>query len=198
MINYILCAIIAISCVYAFLNGGIDAVSNAAINSGETAVGLLLSIIGAMATWGGVMRVAQSAGLSDKLTKLISPLLKKIFRGLDSDSPALKAIAMNIAANMFGLGNAATPLGIEAMRSLEKEEGVKSIASRNMIILTLFNTSSIELIPTTVATLRLAHGSRSPLEILPCVLLVSIASLTLSIMFADLFEIKGRNKKRKE
>lgn len=188
MISILLGAIITISCIYGFLNGNADELSNAVITSGQTAVELVLTIIGSMATWGGVMKIAQKSGITDKVTKLISPFLKLIFKGLDTGSEAFKAIAMNTAANLFGLGNAATPLGISAMRELEKLEGEKSYATKNMMLLAVLNTSSIELIPTTVATLRLAHGSVSPLEILPCVLAVSILSLTTSILCVYAFD----------
>lgn len=191
MINYILSSLIILSCGYAFFSGGIDSLTNAVITSGSSAVSLMLTILGSMATWGGVMRLAQTSGLTDKITLLIKPFLKIVFRGLDSSSNAFKAIAMNIAANIFGLGNAATPLGIEAMRALEKEENCGKVASRNMLLLTVFNTSSIEIIPTTVAALRLAHGSNSPLDILPCVLLVSVASLTVSILCVYIFDTKN-------
>lgn len=191
MINYILSSLIILSCGYAFFSGGIDSLTNAVITSGSSAVSLILTILGSMATWGGIMRLAQASGLTDKITLLIKPFLKIVFRGLDSSSNAFKAIAMNIAANIFGLGNAATPLGIEAMRALEKEENCGNVASRNMLLLTVFNTSSIEIIPTTVAALRLAHGSNSPLDILPCVLLVSVASLTVSILCVYIFDTKN-------
>lgn len=192
MINYILTIMIAASCIYAVFTGGIDALSSAAIGSGQTAISLILTIAGTMATWGGIMKIAQSSGLSDIVARLISPFLRIVFKGIDPDSKAFKAIAMNITASIFGLGNAATPLGIEAMRSLEAEENVCGTASRNMIILTVFNTSSIELIPTTVAALRLAHGSTSPLEILPCVLLVSVVSLAVAIGCVYIFDGKSK------
>lgn len=192
--GYLLASLITISCIYSFHSGGINEVSNAVITSGTTAVNLILTIIGAMATWGGIMRIAQESGLTDKITGLISPVLKIVFKGIDANSKAFKAIAMNIAANVFGLGNAATPLGIEAMRALENEEHCGETASRNMIILTVFNTSSVEIIPTTVAALRLSFGSRSPMDILPCVLLVSIVSLGVSILTVYLFD--NRKKKR--
>lgn len=181
-------ALIAISCIYSFHSGGINEVSNAVITSGTTAVDLILTIIGAMATWGGIMKICQASGLTDKITKFISPILKLIFRGIDEHSKAFKAIAMNITANIFGLGNAATPLGIEAMRALEEEENCGDTASRNMIILTVFNTSSVEIIPTTVAAMRLSFGSASPMDILPCVLLVSVISLGISILTVYLFD----------
>lgn len=189
--GYLLSALIAVSCIYSFYTGGFNQVSNAVITSGTTAVELILSIIGVMATWGGIMKIAQDSGLTDKITKLISPILKVVFKGIDEKSKAFKAIAMNIAANIFGLGNAATPLGIEAMRALEEEENCQGIATRNMIILTIFNTSSLEIIPTTVAAMRLSYSSKSPLDILPCVLLISAVSLVVSILTVYLFD-KGK------
>ncbi len=194
MIDYILAGIIAVSCIYGFVNGGAEAVSNAVLTSGQSAVTLTLSILGAMATWGGVMKLAEKSGLTDKIACLISPFISLIFRGIDKNSKAFKAIAMNITANLFGLGNAATPLGIEAMKELKKEENCNEIASRNMVLLTVINTSSIELIPSTVAALRLTYGSMSPMDILPCVLMVSILSLTAAVTCVYLFDGIGRKK----
>ncbi len=196
MIDFILAGIIAVSCIYGFLNGGAEAVSNAVLTSGQTAVTLTMSILGAMATWGGVMKLAEKSGLTDKIANLISPIIRLIFQGIDKNSAAFRAIAMNITANMFGLGNAATPLGIEAMKELKKEENCGEVASRNMILLTVINTSSIELIPSTVAALRLTYGSKAPMEILPCVLMVSVLSLTAAIACAYAFDGIRRRKKR--
>lgn len=195
MIDFILAGIIAVSCVYGFFNGGAEAVSNAVLTSGQTAVTLTLSILGAMATWGGIMKLAEKSGLTDRIARLISPVIGLIFRGLDKNSKAFKAIAMNITANLFGLGNAATPLGIEAMKELKAEKNCEDTASRNMVLLTVINTSSIELIPSTVAALRLTYGSRSPMDILPCVLTVSVLSLTAAIVCAYAFDKIGRRKK---
>lgn len=194
MTGYLLAILITVSCIYSFHSGGINEVSNAVITSGTTAVNLILAIIGAMATWGGIMKIAQESGLTDKITGLIRPILKTIFKGIDENSKAFKSIAMNITANIFGLGNAATPLGIEAMKALEEEENCKDTASRNMIILTVINTSSVEIIPTTVAAMRLSFGSASPLDILPCVLLVSVISLTVSILSVYLFDNRKKGK----
>lgn len=193
MTGYLMAILITISCVYSFHSGGAAEVSNAVIESGTTAVNLLLAIIGSMATWGGIMKVAQQSGLTDRITALLRPFLRLIFKGIDENSKAFKSIAMNITANIFGLGNAATPLGIEAMKELEKEEKCNGIASKNMIILTVFNTSSIELIPTTVAAIRLKYGSESPLDILPCVLLISVISLSISILCVYLFDKRKKD-----
>ncbi|MBQ8396478.1 MAG: spore maturation protein A, partial [Oscillospiraceae bacterium] len=121
------------------------------------------------------------------ISRLMMPILVRLFKGLDKNSRAMQAIAMNITANLFGLGNAATPLGIEAMKRLEQEEKTGEVASKNMILFAVLNTSSVELIPATVATLRLAYGSREPMVILPCVLLVSLMSVAVCITLVNIF-----------
>lgn len=192
MLNFVIMIMIAVAVIYGFLTGGIEAVSNAVFESGEEAVTLTLTLVGSMAIWGGIMRVAQASGLTDKISKLMMPMLTKLFKGLDKNSKALKAIAMNVTANLFGLGNAATPLGIEAMKALEAEEKTGEEASRNMILFAVLNTSSVELIPATVATLRLTYGSREPMVILPCVLIVSLMSVSVCITLVNVF---NRSKK---
>lgn len=192
MLNFVIMIMIAVAVIYGFLTGGIEAVSNAVFESGEEAVTLTLTLVGSMAVWGGIMRIAQASGLTDKISKLMMPMLTKLFKGLDKNSKALKAIAMNVTANLFGLGNAATPLGIEAMKALEAEEKTGEEASRNMILFAVLNTSSVELIPATVATLRLTYGSREPMVILPCVLIVSLMSVSVCITLVNVF---NRSKK---
>lgn len=194
MINYVLALMIFSSCAYAFTHGGAQNLTNAVLNSGYTAVALLITIIGSMATWGGIMKIAQATGITDRIARLISPILKLIFKKINTESSAFKAIAMNVTANILGLGNAATPLGIEAMRELAKEENAEDAATKNMILLSVMNTSSVEIIPTTVAALRLAHGSSSPLDILPCVLTVSVLSLCVSVICVNIFDRVKKDK----
>lgn len=192
MLNFVIVFMIAAAVIYGFAVGEIEDVSNAVFQSGEEAVALTLTLVGSMAIWGGIMRVAQASGLTDKIARLMMPILVRLFKGLDKNSRAMQAIAMNITANLFGLGNAATPLGIEAMKRLEEEENTGEIASKNMILFAVLNTSSVELIPATVATLRLTYGSREPMVILPCVLLVSLMSVTVCITLVNIF---NRSKK---
>ncbi len=187
MLNFVIVFMIAAAVIYGFAVGGIEEVSNAVFQSGEEAVTLTLTLVGSMAIWGGIMRVAQASGLTDKISRLMMPILVRLFKGLDKNSRAMQAIAMNITANLFGLGNAATPLGIEAMKRLEQEEKTGETASKNMILFAVLNTSSVELIPATVATLRLAYGSREPMVILPCVLLVSLMSVAVCITLVNIF-----------
>ena len=191
MIGIIATVMIAVSVIYSAIFGGVDGVSNAVISSGESAVSLLLSIIGAMATWGGVMRIAQKSGITNAVAKVLKPLIKLLFNNIEEKSETFSAIAMNITANLFGLGNASTPLGIKAMKELEKCEQAGETATTNMIMLAVVNSCSVQLVPTTVAALRLANGSASPFEIMPCVLIVSIASFTVSVLCVKLFAKRG-------
>lgn len=189
MIGILLSLMIFASLAAAFCSGSFREVSAAVIGCGQTAVELVITLAGAMAVWGGIMRVAQRSGLSEKLTKILKPILRFIFRGLSDDSPALGAIAMNTAANLLGLGNAATPLGIDAMKKLEEEEKPKHSASLNMIKLAVMNACSMEIIPTTVAALRQEAGSADATEILPCVAAVSLCSLIAALTVAELLNI---------
>ena len=189
MIGFLLSLIILASVVFGIISGTAAQVSDAAITGGTEAVTLTLTLAGTMAVWGGVMKIAECSGLTELLTKALQPLLRLIFRGLKKDSAALRTIAMNMSANLLGLGNAATPLGIEAMRQLESEEQPGEVASLNMIKLAVMNACSVELVPTTVAALRAQAGSSSPMEILPCVLIVSLCSLAAALTVAEVLNM---------
>lgn len=189
MLNVVIVFMVILSVIYSIISGNhMQDISTSVMTSGGEAISLSLTLMGTMATWGGILKVAEDSGLTNKLTKALTPLLRRLFKGLKRDSKALQAIAMNVTANIFGLGNAATPLGIEAMKRLEEEENPGEKASRNMILLSLLNTSSIEIIPTTVIALRIAHESSSPSEIIPCVMIVSIISVCVCVASASVFE----------
>ncbi len=186
--KWIFCGMVVLSVLFGALNGRMPQVSNAAISSCAGAVELVLSLTGAMCLWSGVMNVADKAGITRGLAKLFSPVLRVLFKGLPKDAPALKAISMNITANLLGLGNAATPLGIRAMQQLSKENGGSDTASRHMITFVVLNTASLQLIPTTIATLRLKHGSAAPLDILPAILITSAVSLCCGLLAVKICE----------
>ena len=120
------------------------------------------------------------------MSRLLAPLMRLLFPGLDTGGAACRALLMNMAATLLGLGNAATPLGLQAMQELEKENPVPGTASRHMITFVVLNTASIQLLPTTVATLRLQYGSAEPLVILPAVWVTSLASATAAVLMARL------------
>ena len=128
------------------------------------------------------MNVADKAGITKALARLFSPLLGFLFKGISKDAPVLKSISMNITANLLGLGNAATPLGIRAMKELSEQNGHSPVASSHMILFVVLNTASLQLIPTTAATLRLKAGSQNPMEIITCVWLCSVLALAAGLL----------------
>lgn len=192
MMKWIFTCMIAVSALFGALNGRIGEVSNAVIQGSGDAVTLVISLTGAMCLWSGVMKVAEEAGLTKTVARLLSPVTKRLFHGLAADSRAMHAICMNITANLLGLGNAATPLGLEAMRCLAEEEHTNGTASNNMVTFVVLNTASIQLIPTTISVLRLNHGAANPMDILPAVLLTSFTALCVGLFLAKL--LGGRRK----
>ena len=134
------------------------------------------------------MRVAQACGITKALAGFFRPLLSRLFRGLPAKSDAMQYITLNLTANLLGLGNASTPLGIAAMRALAKEENTKDAASHNMIVLAVLNTASLQLIPATAAALRAGYGSADPMEILPCVWAASLVSVLCALTASALLK----------
>ncbi len=184
MMKWVMVVMITAAVIFAAVTGRMDSVSEAFLSECTSAVELCISLIGIICLWSGVMRVAQKSGVTEQLAKLFSPVLGKLFKGLEKGGKAMQYITLNLTANILGLGNASTPFGIAAMREIETEE--QSLepekASHNMIVLTVMNTASLQLIPTTVAALRLQAGSGNPMEILPCVWIVSVCALTAALL----------------
>lgn len=181
MMTWLITAMLALSVVLGLLNGRIEAVSAAAIRGGMDAVQLSITLLGGMCLWSGVMRVAEKSGLTRLFCRLLLPVTGRLFRGVDPKGKAMQAISMNITANLLGLGNAATPLGILAVKELAKELRTGAKPPHQMILFVVLNTASLTLIPTTVATLRLEHGAQNPMDILPCVWLTSAAALLCAL-----------------
>lgn len=180
-------SMILISVLFGCLTGNMQAVSKAAIESAQDAVKIVLSLTGILCLWSGIMKISEMSSVTSGLTKIFSPFLRLLF-GKKLPPKILTAIAMNLSANLLGLGNAATPLGIEVMTELEKiKTEPEDTASDEMILFTAMNSSSLQLIPTTVIGLRLACGSAAPMEILPAIWAVSLISFSASIFAAKLF-----------
>lgn len=184
MMKWIMTALAALSVIFAAATGNMERVSSAFLEECGNAVQLAISLIGIIALWSGIMRVAQSAGFTELLSRLFSPLLSPLFKGLKKGGRAMQFISLNITANLLGLGNASTPFGLAAMQEIEREEQSPrpEYASKNMIIFTVMNTASLQIIPTTVAALRLKNGSAAPMEILPCVWITSAAALSAALI----------------
>src|SRR5437764_15122739 len=150
MLNYIWFALMAIALVVAIFNGSAPAVTKGAVDSAKTAVEIALGLVGIMTLWLGIMRVAEQAGLISLLSRALRPVSRLLFPEIPPEHPAIGAMIMNIAANMLGLSNAATPLGIKAMEELQELNPVKDTASNAMVTFMALNTSGIQFIPATI------------------------------------------------
>lgn len=189
----ILLIIPVVSLIFAAFNGRIGDLSESILSKSGEAVELVISICGIMCFWSGLMRVAEKAGLLEKLSKLLSAPLGLLFGGINKGGKAMSLICANIAANILGLGNASTPLGIAAMKAIAEEQQSGDHATNDMIMLAVLNTASLQIIPATAAALRLANGARDPMEILPCVWIVSAYSLFIAVASAKIMsKIKFR------
>lgn len=186
MMKWIFSGLILLSVIFGMITGRMDAVSNAAISSCGEAVKLTITLMGSMCLWSGLMKAADRAGLTEKISKLLSPVIRLLFGGMDYKSESAKAITLNISANLLGLGNAATPLGLAAMRAMNKENHNEKVASDNMILFVVLNTASMQLIPTTTAILRQAAGSPRPLDIMPAVWVSSFVSVASGVIMCKL------------
>lgn len=194
--NYIWGGIMIISVICSIATGRIDSVANAAMTGAADGITLFITMAGMMCLWSGLMKITSVSGLTRIFARLISPLLRILFPGVKRDSEAAGAISMSMAANFLGLGSAATPLGLNAIKELYKDSS-EGVASDDMVMLVVLNTASIEFIPTTVAVYRAAAGSSSPLSILPCVWIASVISVTVGVVVAKLLSGRLRFAKRR-
>ena len=166
MVSYIWFFLIVVGIVYSFLTGNISVINESILTNGADALELMLSIFPVFVLWSGIMKIAEEAGMLRKFAKILEPILSKLFPSVPKDNPALGFIASNIAANMMGLGSAATPFGLKAMTELQKINDKKDTASVPMITFLVLNTAGVTIVPTTVLALRIAHGSANPSEII--------------------------------
>lgn len=179
MINYIWFVMIFLGILVGLLTGNGEGVSKAVINSADSTVSLIIGLVGLMCFWCGVMKVAEKSGFTNKLAKLLRPILKLIFKEAAKDEKALGAIVMNITANMMGLGNAATPFGIKAMQEMDRLNKNKGTASNDMTLFLVLNSACIQLVPSTVISIRAAYNSNNPgMIILPAVIASTFAAVT--------------------
>lgn len=176
---------IVISLICGLLTGNGEAVGAAAVSGAAQGVELCLSMAGLLCLWTGVMEVMRRCGLADQLSRLLRPLLRRLFPAFAGDKEVMDAVSANISANLLGLGNAATPLGLEASRLMARR--TPGVASDGLCMFVVCNTASIQLIPTTVAGLRSAAGCTTPFDILPAVWLASTLSIITGVTAVKLF-----------
>lgn len=192
MLNIIWPLFIVISFIYAFFSGNIEQVSNVIFESLTDVVNLSLTFLGTMCLWNGIMEIAKKTTLIKKLTSLLKPLIKFLFPELTKNEKAKEEISMNIIANVLGLGNAATPLGLKAMKTMQKENKDKTTLSNSMAMFILINTASIQLIPTNVIAIRNSLNSTAPTQIIFPVWIATIVAAISSIMAAKVFIKMGK------
>lgn len=183
MMNYLFAGLIVLAAVWGICTGHSADVASAVLESGGSTVKLMLSVAGAMTMWNGLMAIADKSELTRHVAVFLRPLLRLVMPGLSKNGRAEKFVCMNIVANLLGLGNAATPLGLRAMEEIRREQGLKNgAASREMMTFAVINTASLQLLPATVLVLRTEAGAANPMEILPCVWLTSAAALTAGLL----------------
>ncbi len=191
--NYVWGFLMVIAVICGMVTGRTAQVSEAVLNGGTKGVELCITLLSMMILWGGLTAIMQQSGLSSLLGMFLSPLIKRLFPDLKNEPKARNAIAMNVAANMLGLGNAATPLGIKAMKELSRVNTQGKVASNSMVTFVVLNSVSVQLIPTGLMILRKQFGAQNPGDVMSAVWFASVGSAVLGISLALIF-----NRKRSE
>jgi len=186
--NVVFVLLFVVAIVAAALKGDVKTVGQGALDGAGSAVTLAIGLIGVMSLWLGLLKIAERAGLVEKLSRAARPIFRPLFRDIPDGHPALSAMLLNIAANMLGLGNAATPFGIKAMEELEKLNPTPGTATNSQALFVAINTASLQLVPTTVIALRASAHSSDPAEILLPTLAATSCSLVVAIVVAKTLE----------
>ena len=193
MINYLWAIFLVVGIVYSIITGN-NNITNTLFTSGTKAIDMIINLVPLMCLWLGTMKIAETSGLLDIISKKLSNLVRIIFPEIPKGDPAIGYISSNIVMNMMGLGNAATPFGLKAMKELKRLNGNTDIASRSMITFLVINTSSVTIIPTTVIGLRLMHGSAHASEIVGVTIITTFLSTIIALIIDRLFYLVWRKK----
>jgi len=188
MLNYIWFALMAIALVVAIFTGTAPAVTKGAIDSAKTAVEIALGLVGIMTLWLGIMKVAEAAGLISLLSRALRPISRVLFPEVPPEHPAIGAMIMNIAANMLGLSNAATPLGIKAMEELQTLNEEKETATNAMVTFLVLNTAGIQLIPATIIGVLAAAGAKNPTAIIVTTIVATLSGAVAAVTAAKILQ----------
>ena len=186
--NYIWYFLIVISIIFGAFNGKLNDVANAIFSGTELAVKIILTLLGIMTFWLGIMKIAEKSGIVEFLSKILNPIAQKIFPEIPKDSPIIGDVAMNFSANALGLANAATPIGIKAIEGMQELNKDKESASNSMCTLLAMNTAGFQLIPATVIAILAANGCNNPTEIIIPTLIVTSIAFISAIIIAKLFK----------
>lgn len=186
--NFIWYFLIVISIIFGAINGTLGEVANALFFGCELAVKLMLTLLGIITFWLGIMKIAEKSGIVEFISKLLTPLAQKIFPELPKNSPIIGDVAMNFSANALGLSNAATPIGIKAIKAMQELNKNKDSASNSMCTLLAMNTAGFQLIPATVIAILYANGSQNPTEIIIPTLIVTSTAFISALVIANIFQ----------
>ena len=182
MLNIVWPIFIILSFSYAIFSGNIEELNLGILNSSKDAITLTISLLGTMCLWNGIVKIAMNTNLIDKITNFLKPIISFLFPDLKKEENIKKEISMNMCANILGLGNAATPLGLKAMKSMQKINDKKDRLSDSMMMFVVINTASIQIIPTTVIAIRNSLGSENPTSIVFPVWIATIAAAVFGII----------------
>jgi spore maturation protein A len=188
MLNYIWLSMIILAVVLGGINGKIENVTKSAIDSAAASVTIAIGLIGIMALWLGIMKIAEDSGLMSLVARVIAPIMRRLFPDVPPGHPAMGSMIMNIAANMLGLSNAATPLGLKAMEDLEKLNPHPGIATNAMCTFLTINTAGIQLVPATMVSILASAGSKEPTAIIGTTLAASFLAVLAGVTTAKVLE----------
>jgi spore maturation protein A len=188
MLNYIWLGLVIVAVVLGGINGKIENVTKAAIDAAGNSVTIAIGLVGVMALWLGIMKIAEQSGLMSLLARAIAPVMRRLFPEVPPDHPAMGSMLMNIAANMLGLSNAATPLGLKAMEDLEKLNPTPGVATNAMCLFLTINTSGLQLIPASMISLMASTGSKEPTAIIGTSMASTCIALVAGVTAAKLLE----------
>ena len=186
MLNKLWPVLIIISIIYAIFIGNLELINKSIFESTENTIKLTLSLLGSICLWNGMMNIAKNTKIVTIIKKILKPILRFLFPDIDENDEVHDNISMNIIANIMGLGNAATPLGLKAMKSLQEKNTNKKVLSNSMAILIVINTASLQIIPTTILAVRNSLGSSNPSKIIAPVWIVTFFVALFVVLFSKL------------
>ena len=187
MLNFIWCFFIIISIIYSIIFGNFAEVNNSIFEAMKSTVSLIISLFGSMCFWNGIMNIVKNTSMINKINFFVNPLIKFLFKDIDENSELYKNISMNITSNLLGLGNSATPCGLKAIEDMQEKNNNKNKLTNNQILFILINTASIQLIPTTIISIRASLGSKNPSIIILSVWFASIITFILMLFIAKTY-----------
>lgn len=197
MLNIIWPIFILISFIYGILTGNVNQINQSIFDSAASAVELTITFFGTLCMWNGIMKIAQETTFMQKLTNLLKPLINFLFPDCINNEKVKQEISMNMVANILGLGNAATPLGLKAMKTMQKDNENKDTISDSMAMFIVINTASLQLIPTTVIAIRSSLNSVNPSQIIFPVWIATIAAAVAAISASKIFIYRNKKKNKK-